>query len=310
MSNPTIQRGSQGHWVTYLQDYLRWLGHYHASVDGWFGELTDTATREYQLRVGLVDDGIVGPITWASLEGQGDPTSWAGATASDTSGAANTGDAEVSARPTPADVDGDVEVVDSSGRVLGYGWKRDITRDGGISNADGASGLLLGALIEGSTSPPLDRLPSDLLASVRSLVEAVRAMNGTGALGAHVDMGMFVGFSGGLGFYYNEPSGDYGWYDSWGHDLGLITGGSSSIQLTLVAGDPSNLAGDCTAVVFGTGLMPGVNAGPVGGFSVLFTPRWEFLGIGLSVGGGISVAPIDLYLQFSNTRIRPLGTIG
>jgi len=38
-------------------------------ADGYFGRDTDTAVQQYQACNGLVPDGIVGPLTWARLEG-------------------------------------------------------------------------------------------------------------------------------------------------------------------------------------------------------------------------------------------------
>jgi hypothetical protein len=42
-------------------------------VDGFFGNGTDEAVREFQRTKGLDDDGIVGPRTWAALESQPAP---------------------------------------------------------------------------------------------------------------------------------------------------------------------------------------------------------------------------------------------
>lgn len=55
--------------VVYLQNRLLDLGYQlpNYGADGWFGEETDVAVREFQSRNALVVDGIVGPITWACI---------------------------------------------------------------------------------------------------------------------------------------------------------------------------------------------------------------------------------------------------
>lgn len=37
---------------------------WHLSVDGWFGPVTDSITRQFQQEKGLQVDGVVGPVTW------------------------------------------------------------------------------------------------------------------------------------------------------------------------------------------------------------------------------------------------------
>lgn len=68
---PQIQQGSDGEWVEYLQQLLINEGIDTGPVDGIFGPLTDAAVREYQEREGLEVDGIVGPITWGQIVGDG-----------------------------------------------------------------------------------------------------------------------------------------------------------------------------------------------------------------------------------------------
>ena len=53
--------GSQGPLVAQVQKALE------IPADGIFGPQTDIAVRRYQARAGLHVDGIVGPLTWASL---------------------------------------------------------------------------------------------------------------------------------------------------------------------------------------------------------------------------------------------------
>lgn len=56
--------------VEMLQNMLNMYNGAGLSVDGYFGALTDNAVRAYQASRGLVDDGIVGPITWGALCGE------------------------------------------------------------------------------------------------------------------------------------------------------------------------------------------------------------------------------------------------
>jgi peptidoglycan hydrolase-like protein with peptidoglycan-binding domain len=70
---PQLRQGStdddSGGYVTYLQQYLTNTGHYQGAIDGIFGPLTDAAVQQFQSEKGLVVDGIVGPMTWGTLNG-------------------------------------------------------------------------------------------------------------------------------------------------------------------------------------------------------------------------------------------------
>ncbi len=50
------------------QDDLNTLGYNTGGLDGIFGARTQEAVRNYQRRVGLTADGIVGCNTWRSLQ--------------------------------------------------------------------------------------------------------------------------------------------------------------------------------------------------------------------------------------------------
>lgn len=69
--NPTLQYGSAGAAVAELQrDFNRIFPSYPGmplAVDGDFGPATRAAVTEFQRRVGLEMDGIVGPQTWTKL---------------------------------------------------------------------------------------------------------------------------------------------------------------------------------------------------------------------------------------------------
>ncbi len=61
VTRPTIQVGSRGTHVRYLQSKLG------LTVDGIFGARTKTAVIAFQRSKGLTADGVVGPRTWAAL---------------------------------------------------------------------------------------------------------------------------------------------------------------------------------------------------------------------------------------------------
>ena len=68
---PTIRLGSLGESVKTLQAALNLWGGSNGSrivVDGFFGLSTNSKVREYQRANELAPDGVVGPVTWESLE--------------------------------------------------------------------------------------------------------------------------------------------------------------------------------------------------------------------------------------------------
>lgn len=62
-----LKKGSEGAEVKKWQKYLNILG-YGLTVDGDFGKLTETATKDFQKRTGLKADGIVGTKTVAKAK--------------------------------------------------------------------------------------------------------------------------------------------------------------------------------------------------------------------------------------------------
>ncbi|HYV05486.1 MAG TPA: peptidoglycan-binding protein, partial [Blastocatellia bacterium] len=58
--------------VKLLQELLNQHG-FSVDLDGLFGGDTETATKRFQSEQHLIDDGVVGPLTWATLEGQPPP---------------------------------------------------------------------------------------------------------------------------------------------------------------------------------------------------------------------------------------------
>ena len=65
---PTLRLGSQGEVVTRLQTLLQQLGYYQQPVDGVYGSNTFAAVSTFQQALGLNADGIVGPITWITIQ--------------------------------------------------------------------------------------------------------------------------------------------------------------------------------------------------------------------------------------------------
>ena len=63
----SLKLGSQGEDVRTVQRKLKELGFYKGSVDGDFGEGTETAVKAFQKQYGLTVDGKVGPNTLAKL---------------------------------------------------------------------------------------------------------------------------------------------------------------------------------------------------------------------------------------------------
>lgn len=59
---PTLRRGSSGDLVRQLQLALA-----IQPADGLFGAYTEAAVREFQRKLGLVPDGIVGPVSWGAI---------------------------------------------------------------------------------------------------------------------------------------------------------------------------------------------------------------------------------------------------
>jgi peptidoglycan hydrolase-like protein with peptidoglycan-binding domain len=68
---PTISEGATGPDVRWAQYLLvrRTLSDYQ--IDGIFGPVTKTGVEEFQAEVNITVDGIVGPVTWGKLGGDG-----------------------------------------------------------------------------------------------------------------------------------------------------------------------------------------------------------------------------------------------
>lgn len=68
MPRSTVKYGSKNADVSYVQDSLNKLGYNAGTVDGIFGANTQSAVMAFQQAQGLVADGIVGAMTYSSLE--------------------------------------------------------------------------------------------------------------------------------------------------------------------------------------------------------------------------------------------------
>jgi peptidoglycan hydrolase-like protein with peptidoglycan-binding domain len=67
IKKPVIQQGARGEVVRELEVLLTNLGVYKGAIDGVFGSEVKKAVIAFQHRVFLVEDGIVGPLTWQAL---------------------------------------------------------------------------------------------------------------------------------------------------------------------------------------------------------------------------------------------------
>ena len=69
INHPTLS-GYAAHSISALQADLNTLGAFPPlAVDGGFGPRTEMALRQFQIVHGLVQDGMIGPASWAAIEG-------------------------------------------------------------------------------------------------------------------------------------------------------------------------------------------------------------------------------------------------
>jgi hypothetical protein len=65
-SHPVLKSGSRGDLVVWAQEHLKSAGE-SVPVTGIFGRITRAAVRDFQTRVGLRSDGVIGTTTWRAL---------------------------------------------------------------------------------------------------------------------------------------------------------------------------------------------------------------------------------------------------
>lgn len=114
-----------------------------------------------------------------------------------------------------------------------------------------------------------------------------------------------IGVSVGSGLY-GSNSPELGIYDSFGGGIWSNAGVSGGMVVTYVFGPPSAFGGMSWSIGVGCDI-PGVGVG-VGG-ALLFGasgPPFDFLGYCVSVSAGISLIPVEVSFQVSNTRLRPI----
>lgn len=68
---PTLSEGATGPNVRWAQYLLVRRTLSDNQIDGIFGPVTKAAVQQFQGDRGLTPDGIVGPLTWAALDGDG-----------------------------------------------------------------------------------------------------------------------------------------------------------------------------------------------------------------------------------------------
>jgi len=67
LNKPVLKEGSTGDAVKELQELLKKYHTYTCAIDGLFGPLTKKGVIDFQHRVFLKEDGIVGDRTWRAL---------------------------------------------------------------------------------------------------------------------------------------------------------------------------------------------------------------------------------------------------
>lgn len=157
-ARPTLRQGALGPDVLYLQQRLVANGH-AVAVDGNFGPGTAAAVRAFQSSRGLVADGVVGPATWAALDGT--------ASGGGGNGSANGGSTvPVTGRPTLRQGSTGPDVVHLQERLIAHGYVLTADGDFGPRTASAvrmfqqASGLAVDGVVGPTTWSALEQEPA------------------------------------------------------------------------------------------------------------------------------------------------------
>jgi hypothetical protein len=101
-SEPDLQVGDSGEWVTHLQERLQGLALFNGWSDGNYGEDTDAAVRQLHENAGISHEGGVSAQSWQTLLEQEQLAGIGGETGQD-DGSADVGGSEIEVGQTSED---------------------------------------------------------------------------------------------------------------------------------------------------------------------------------------------------------------
>jgi hypothetical protein len=161
--------------------------------------------------------------------------------------------------------------------------------------ADGQTGVI-GGLLRAADTPSIG---IQFVGNVAAAPVRV-SKDWTGAVGPTVSGGAggIIDLSGGV-YYWNKPQ--FGFYGSIAAGSFTNIGISGGVQFTYYFGAaPDVLKGDCWVVgveVSGPGIITG------GGYALFSIPLTHLIGISFMIGGGKSMLPYNVTVQYSHTWI-------
>lgn len=158
-----------------------------------------------------------------------------------------------------------------------------------------------------SAAPPTVRVvpsPTVSMASSSHDLTVDFGLSGTAAMVAGMNL------SGGV---YGSTTPELGIFGTAGFVVGIISGASGGVELTIVFGTPRDFSG--TFISFQASVGIKVPAGASVGASLLFSPglpgrgglvSLTFMGFALNLTGGVSALPASVAVEWSNTAVLPL----